>query len=421
MDYYGGNTISGGRSALIAWLNPNSSSNLGTGAAQNFYGAATFIASANTSAGGSATSHNNLGGGHLYGINPTVSLSDGATFWQISGSAPASVGWNYGLSFGGKDGAYPFQPGSTLIYGGSPSQQPSGTPSAAWGIDMLVPTFSNGFMRSTGFQVDGAGNLTTQAASVGNFSIQSTVNGLTVTALAQKATVPGCTLVVSNAGATQFWGIGDKALTQYGGLYEVQSLITFGGVIAPGGAGSNGSPSTVVTLTLPGNYNGAVCSLASYLGTISASGTLSSVSPSAIGTCTIAPSGASNTTWPATSSDGSLTGVVLNVPLRVHNVVQPVADVTQTPPPNGTSVLGTQTDCYITSGTGTTGFFSACGAPLQLPLSFGPANDITLLSHVRRDSGVKSFLVLFYKKGLLAFPLPALPTARLVYARPKPT
>lgn len=77
---------------------------------------------------------------------------------QASGTAP---GWSVGFAVGSPEGWWPIIATGTIhgtyaaTIGGGPAM------AAAWGIDYSAVTFSSGFLRSTGFLVDGAGTTTT--------------------------------------------------------------------------------------------------------------------------------------------------------------------------------------------------------------------------------------------------------------------
>jgi hypothetical protein len=90
-----------------------------------------------------------------------------------------------GVSFGSFDGYWPFSPTATLI--GSQATTPT-YPSplpmtAAYGVDFTGISFSGAAFRSTGFSVDGAGNLSTNGLTVSAGSVTLPNNSITWAAL----------------------------------------------------------------------------------------------------------------------------------------------------------------------------------------------------------------------------------------------
>ena len=83
---------------------------------------------------------------------------------QAAGTAP---GWNVGFAFGAPEGWWPITSTGTMI--GTYSATIGGGPSmaAALGIDFSAVTFSTGAFKSTGFLVDGSGNLTAASFTAG--------------------------------------------------------------------------------------------------------------------------------------------------------------------------------------------------------------------------------------------------------------
>jgi hypothetical protein len=82
--------------------------------------------------------------------------------------SPHSPGWGYGLSFGGPSGWWPMNTKTGIMiyadpahYAGSPALQ------AATGIDFSAVKFLTAFIKSTGFLVDGTGNVSAASYKVG--------------------------------------------------------------------------------------------------------------------------------------------------------------------------------------------------------------------------------------------------------------
>ena len=204
---YVGHTVSagakGGRTGLAAFLNVSGAI---TGGVGNYQVAVGATAAAAANAGGSAGFGN--GRGNLFGANPIAILSSGATYWnslvgaettigaqagssvyykngfqialgfddavsgaggfdagllfaaQISGVSP---GWDIGITFGHDLGWWPIKSTGKII-GTVPANGGLGpTYAAAWGVDFSAVTFSGGFLKSTGFEVDGIGRTTAPA------------------------------------------------------------------------------------------------------------------------------------------------------------------------------------------------------------------------------------------------------------------
>ena len=86
------------------------------------------------------------------GTRDDIGLSFNNQYAQGSGA-----GWTTGISFGRLGGAFPMKSTGTMI--GATSG--NGTLLAAHGIDFSAVTFSSDFLKSTGFLVDGSGNITT--------------------------------------------------------------------------------------------------------------------------------------------------------------------------------------------------------------------------------------------------------------------
>jgi hypothetical protein len=89
------------------------------------------------------------------------------------------IGFNYGMVFGAPWGWWPIKSTGTLI--GAPytpvaSLLPAPAKEAAWGIDFSGVAFSGGFLKSTGFTVDGTGAV---SATTGVFSSGLTVGNAT--------------------------------------------------------------------------------------------------------------------------------------------------------------------------------------------------------------------------------------------------
>ena len=195
----------GGRVALSSFLNVGGAITPGPGASSFLVSAAGF-AQASASAGGTAGFGNAKG--NLFGANFSTRLLSGAgLYWnslvgaEINVGAPAGtqaaykiglqivqwgddtvrgaqaidsglvftaqtsaavVGWDRAITIGHPFGHWPMASTSTLIgtatgYAGSPAY------TAAWGVDFSAVTFSGGFLKSNGFEVDGIGCTTGSA------------------------------------------------------------------------------------------------------------------------------------------------------------------------------------------------------------------------------------------------------------------
>lgn len=195
----GGVALTGNRSSFGAIENVTAAT--GNAANAGFYGAGTFVGQATSADGGTSFGSP---GGHLFGINPNVRLTNGATFWdqligqendiaiQTGASAndvigeqivqtnlsavqanrfsaayelsdqTGAVGFQYGLLFGAYEGYWPMTSTGTMI--GCYAHANTGScGTTGIGIDFSNVTLSSYFLKSTGFTVDGSGNLVANA------------------------------------------------------------------------------------------------------------------------------------------------------------------------------------------------------------------------------------------------------------------
>ena len=177
-----------------------------TGATPNlgeYVVAGVLQATANSNAGGTAIATN----GSVFGANVIAQIKTGATYFNsvigaevdivakesvldkiglalvpwvgdtTSGSrtdallvfgrnVSSSVGMDYGAVFGSPLGWWPIKSTGTLIgapYSENASLPPGPAKQAAYGIDFSPVTFSTGFLKSTGFLVDGSGRMNVTA------------------------------------------------------------------------------------------------------------------------------------------------------------------------------------------------------------------------------------------------------------------
>ena len=177
-----------------------------TGATPNlgeYIVAGVLHATANSNAGGTAITTN----GSVFGTNVIAQIKTGATYFNsvigaeidivakeavldkiglaivpwvgdtTSGSrtdamlvfgrnVSSSVGMDYGAVFGSPLGWWPIKTTGTLIgapYSENASLPPGPAKQAAYGIDFSPVTFSTGFLKSTGFLVDGSGRMNVTA------------------------------------------------------------------------------------------------------------------------------------------------------------------------------------------------------------------------------------------------------------------
>lgn len=201
----------GGRTALSAGLFINGAFTSSAGGNGSFQVAGGFRATASASAGGSSGAGNQRG--NLFGINPIALIAAGSGLywdsvtgaeinvgaeattginrktglqivqWSTDAVAGASsvdtgllfitqtggsrVGWDVGISFGNPAGWWPMKAAGTLI--GTATSYAGGVAyEAAWGIDLSAVTFSSGFLKSTGYEVDGSGRV--KLTVYGNFA-----------------------------------------------------------------------------------------------------------------------------------------------------------------------------------------------------------------------------------------------------------
>lgn len=162
------------------------------------YSSGTFIAVAGANDNGTGTT-DGTAGGILYGLNPNVRLTSGATNWRglvgqeidIAAYAGSSVfkkiglsiiglgdvvqasmfsaaidinsssgtpGWMYGLSFGDYDGSWPMAATGSMI-GCFPHANTGACGTTAHGVNLSNITFTSDAFLSNGFVVDGSGNV----------------------------------------------------------------------------------------------------------------------------------------------------------------------------------------------------------------------------------------------------------------------
>lgn len=212
------------------------SATMGTGAS----GAYTALFGQTTVAGTGITNANAVGGqlgtvatanaggtslapsGRAYGLYAQTGLNTGATFWALAsggeidigvqtgasaaevdglslvlvgshathgamnrdsglvfGSANPSTGWDYAIRFGGTEATSPFMSTASLLWVGRPM-------TLAYGMDASNATFTAGFLKSTGFLVDGSGN-----ASVNSIKLPLLTNAANDAAAASAGVVVG--------------------------------------------------------------------------------------------------------------------------------------------------------------------------------------------------------------------------------------
>ena len=199
-----GHTVSagarGGRTAFGSFLNIVGAITADSSGAGSFYVAGATFSQASASAGGAVGVGNQRG--NLFGFNASARLLSGAgLYWdsvvggEVNVGTPAGtqvnykvgwqivqwsddtvrgaaaidsglvftaqpsavvVGWDRGITFGHPFGHWPMASTSTIIgtatgFSGSPAY------AAAWGVDFSAVTFSGGFLKSSGFEVDGSG------------------------------------------------------------------------------------------------------------------------------------------------------------------------------------------------------------------------------------------------------------------------
>lgn len=189
----------GGRVAMSSFLNVGGAISAGVGTSSFLVSTAGF-AQASASAGGTAGFGNARG--NLFGANFSTQLLSGAGLhWNslvgveinvgtptgtsaiykvgmqvvqwgtdaVAGSAGTDaaysiisqtsagvIGWDIGLTFGHSLGWWGMKSTSTLI-GTTPGIAAGPAYAAAWGVDFSAVTFSGGFLKSSGFEVDGSG------------------------------------------------------------------------------------------------------------------------------------------------------------------------------------------------------------------------------------------------------------------------
>ncbi len=82
-------------------------------------------------------------------------------------------------------------------------------------------------MKSTGYAVDGAGAVTSQKETIGNWSLTPSPAGLAVDAVGQRASLTS----IANGGGG--WAVGDRVVTAQGGVYQVTAITNLGANVGP--------------------------------------------------------------------------------------------------------------------------------------------------------------------------------------------
>jgi hypothetical protein len=311
---YLGHTISagavGGRTELEIYLAQTGETNLAV--ANSYYVGLGVTAQAAYSAGGTALTP----AGDLFGSNPVTQLLTGAgLYWnsvvgeevdvavqsgnavvfkdgfkivQLIGDAvagpvgadyafsiqnqratPATVGWRTGISFGGYEGWWPIQSTGTLI-GTNPANLAGGPSYAAsLGVDFSAVTFSTGAFKSTGFLVDGSGNITGNSLGVGQVTVTyAGNNGITVKTpdgdgsiqVLNSSSVSRFALVPQANGGWEMFDYGNAGgnvdITAYKGAVTIGATLTATGYVAGSTAGLTSKTCTIsalgATITITG-------------------------------------------------------------------------------------------------------------------------------------------------------------------------
>jgi hypothetical protein len=210
---FGGGAKGGRQTINVALTQSSTTANPAGSPASHFYTVAAF--------GGSATANDNgtslSPAGSLFGINPLVQLGASATYWQeiccaefdMQAIAGSSVNWKHGVkvTLGGADavagvtyntaylvsmatsgaspgwsvgyaigeGWWPMSSTGTLVAAIAPATGGGPAMDAAFGVDFSLVTFSTAFLKSTGFLVDGSGNVV--APSIGNSTTALEISG----------------------------------------------------------------------------------------------------------------------------------------------------------------------------------------------------------------------------------------------------
>lgn len=234
---YVGHTLSagakGGRTALFSFLTQAGAT---TSAPGEFLVAGGFFAESNASMGGTAGIGNARG--NVFGSNPSALLKTGSGLYvnavfgtEVNFGAQTGTGVAYkgglkvvswvtdavkgsiedygigldsqsggsipgvdkGLTFGTVQGWWPITSTGTVIgtYAGSTGGGPA--MAAAYGIDFSAVAFSTAFLKSTGFDVNGAGDAKARTVAVGNPSLTLTDGALGFKKITASASAPGAT------------------------------------------------------------------------------------------------------------------------------------------------------------------------------------------------------------------------------------
>ena len=203
---FGGNNTTGSRVASQITMSLTATTkNQSAGYSSAFYVGELTQLTANVNDGGVSGSPY----GSLLGINPNVQLQNGATYWNsisaaefdvtvqagasiaykhgisvvqtaldaVQGSDDDSavaiggqagcVGWKYVISIGGPEGVRAMNSGTTIMYVQNSGFEPTPVTIKS-GIDFTNVAFSAAAFKSNGFLVDGSGNVTADALTVGN-------------------------------------------------------------------------------------------------------------------------------------------------------------------------------------------------------------------------------------------------------------
>lgn len=195
-------------------------------------------------------------------------LTDAAI--DIGSSAGSDLGFQCGICYGKADNTFwPVSPTGTMI--GTYNLQ-SGTQGSALGIDFSNVTFSTGFLKSTGFLVDGLGNISLKAFTSTMTSYNDPTGSGTV-ALKTLNTIPSASVTATSAVTyTVLAGLAVSAPTvstnvtspsiyaieAFGGTNTTGSINGSGGLFVNGGLIALNKNNNNVVEIADGTSNGAV-------------------------------------------------------------------------------------------------------------------------------------------------------------------
>lgn len=188
----GSGTVAVGQVYSGSGVTPSTVSSLGTGTG----GTGTYNMSVNQTVGSETMTGTNAPK-YKKGISivelstdSVQASSDDVAMEVVNQSGFTSGGWKIGLSFGGHVGTWPISSTGTLI-GTTATSLGGASYAAASGVDFSAVTFTTAAFKSTGFSVDGSGNLVANVLKTGSASLTTTAGAVGLSKMTASGSAPG--------------------------------------------------------------------------------------------------------------------------------------------------------------------------------------------------------------------------------------